>query len=111
MSIITDDMVQDALEFLAQDPHPIAAAKAELTRSENGRRAVRSKMFLVSSAKTIAEREAMAESSPDYLGAIEREAQASEAYEGARAKMTWASTVIDIWRSENANARVSDRVR
>lgn len=108
---ITEAMVSDALNYLAQEPHPIAVARGDLTRAENERKAVRSRVFLMANGKTIAEREATAEASDEYARAIEREARAAEAYEGARAKISWANAAIEVWRTANANARAAERVR
>lgn len=108
---ITEDMVSDALEYLGQEPHPIAVAKGELTRAENERKAVRARMMLIANGKTVSEREATAEASDQYAQAIEREAKASEAHEGARAKIAWANAAIECWRTQNANIRAAERIR
>lgn len=110
-SFITEAMVETALNYLAQEPHPIAVAKGELTRAENLRKVVRARVFMMANGKTIAEREATAEASDEYQKAIEREAKASETYESARAKIAWATTAIECWRTANANARAAERVR
>lgn len=110
-SIITDDMVGDALAYLGQEPHPIAVARGELTRAENNRKIVRARLFVLMAGKTIAEREAAAESHEDYAKAVEREAEAAGAYEGARAHIAWANAAIEVWRTNNANIRAAERVR
>lgn len=109
-NFITDDMVSAALDYLAQDPHPVAIARGDLTRAENRMKEVRSRCFLAESGSVEA-RKAGADIAPDYLKACDEFADANQSFEAARARMRWAETAIDVWRTANANARAAERVR
>ena len=109
--LIPDSAVQAALEYLAQDPAPVAIAKGEMVRAENLRKKIRSEGFMKSDKKTVAEREADSETSPSYEAACKHEADAVEKYESERARVTWATTITELWRSVQANARAAERVR
>lgn len=110
-NFITDDTVSAALDYLAIDPHPVAEAKFDLTEAENNRKRTFAEVFLTADGKTVAEREAAAICSPLYVRAQATEADAVRAYEAARSKVNWASTVTELWRSVQANARAAERVR
>lgn len=109
-NFISDDMVSAALDFLAQDPHPIATARGDVTRAETKVKEVRARIFL-SAEGPVEGRKAMAECNDSYLEACERLAQANEDLEAARSKVNWAATAIEVWRTANANARAAERIR
>lgn len=111
MSIVTDDMVEKALEYLGQDPHPIATARGDLTRAENDKKIIPARLWAVVPGSTIADKKAAAEAHPDYVNACEREQRAVRELEQARAKQQWANTAIEVWRSDQANARAAEKVR
>ena len=110
MGFITEQMVSDALAYLAIEPHPVAIAKGELTRCENAKRTLRSKAFLAAQG-SVAERQATSDCDRDYLTACDAEAEAVQDYENMRAKINWANTTIETWRTENANQRAAERLR
>ena len=110
MGFITEQMVSDALAYLAIEPHPVAIAKGELTKAENDKKIMRAHGFLANGG-SVAERQAEAECSPAYATACQNEVRATEQYEHARAKINWANTTIETWRTENANQRAAERLR
>ncbi len=109
--LVPDSAVQSALEYLACEPHPVAIAKGELVRAENLRKKTRSLGFINSNKKTVAEREADSETTAAYEAACNQEAAAVEKYETERARVTWATTITELWRSVQANSRAAERVR
>jgi hypothetical protein len=102
-----------ALEYLAQDPHPIGAALGRKVYAENNRRRVRSVLFngSIIAGLSVAAREAAAEAHPDYLDAMKQEREAAQEYEEHRMRVVTARAVIEIWRTQNANIRASESVR
>ena len=109
--LIPDSAVDAALHYLAQDPHPVAVAKADVTRAENIRKSAHARAFLTASGKTIEEKKALAELDPQVEAAKKHEGDAIEKFEGERARVTWATTITELWRSVQANVRAAERVR
>jgi hypothetical protein len=112
-NFITDDNVSAALDYLAIDPHPVAEAKYDLMRAENERKRIYAQQFMEASkfVKTVAEREAWALLAPEYVAAQENEALAAKELEKHKSKTNSASTITDMWRSVNANARAAEKIR
>lgn len=111
MSIVSDDMVEKALEYLNQDPHPIAVARGDLTRAENDKKIIPARLWAVVPGSTIADKKAATEAHPEYVEACDREREAVKALEQARIKQQWANAAIEVWRSDQANARAAEKVR
>src|SRR5690348_13227121 len=108
--IVTEHQVSAALEYLADDPHPIAVAKKSVTDAENETKRIFARVFLASDGSVDA-RKAHAEIDPTYISAKERESDAIQSLERHKARTKSAEMIIEVWRSENANARVAERIR
>jgi hypothetical protein len=108
--IVSDDTVSKALAYLADDPHPIALARKALTDTENDREEQFAKLFKETTG-SIKERECHVEALEHYQSYKDREAEAQLEYERHRARVRAAEMIIEVWRSENANARAAERVR
>lgn len=109
--IVKDDMVSAALNYLAQEPHPVAVARKLLTDAENRRKRLFAELYREQNGGTVRDREVAVEVNEDYQVALMEESEASQEYEAARAKIRSSEMICDIWRSENANARAAERVR
>jgi hypothetical protein len=108
--IVSDDNVRTALVYLADDPHPLALAIKAVTDAENDSREVFARFYL--SASGAAEtRKQIATSSPDYIAAKAAEAEAIFDRERHRSRKGAAEMLLEIWRTENANARAAERIR
>lgn len=110
-NLITDDMVSAALDYLALDPHPCALAKAEMVHAENLRKKKYSALFLKAEGKTVAEREAWAETNAEYDFAQSHEVEKIREFEAQKARTVSAQTITEMWRSVQANNRAAERVR
>lgn len=108
--IVKDKLVSDALAYLAQDPHPIAVARKDVVDAENAKKAAFARMF-VDCTGSVKERESYAEISLAHLEARDKEATAILDLERHRARVRAAEMIIEVWRSENANARAAERIR
>lgn len=108
--IVTDKNVSDALTYLADDPHPIALARYELTQAENKSRETFSSCYLAAGGSVEA-RKAAAEIEPTYVEAKKAEAETVKEYERHRSRVRAAEMLLEIWRSEQANARAAESVR
>lgn len=109
--IVTDKNVSDALAYLADDPHPIALARKDLTDAENASKKIFAEMFRASSGSSVGAREAEAVVQPEYTAAKKTESEAFFEFERHRARTRAAEMLIEVWRSENANVRAAERVR
>lgn len=108
--IVNDDTVSDALKYLAQDPHPIALARKDVLDAEEFSKGVFAEAFLDAEGSVDAKK-AAAQSDPAYANAKDEEAEAVKEYERHRSRVRAAEMIIEVWRSENANARAAERVR
>lgn len=108
--IVSDKNVSTALEYLAIDPHPVAMARKNVTDTENKAKQVYARAFLAASG-SVESRKATAEVSAEYIEAKAEEAEAIQELERYRSRARAAEMLIEVWRSENANARAAERVR
>lgn len=108
--IVSEDTVSKALAYLSVDPHPLALARKDMTDAENARERIFAETFLRAEG-TIKERECRVEVDPQYRDAKEAEAISMLEHERHKARSRAAEMIIEVWRSENANARAAERVR
>ena len=103
-SAITQDRMESAMEYLAETDEEYANEKAQVERSEILRKRVRARVFL-SSSGTVAERERLAEVSPEAEQADADYCKTVALYETLRAKRQRAEIVIDVFRTLEASRR------
>lgn len=108
--IVTEKNVSTALAYLADDPHPLALARYELTNAENKSRETCARCYLASEGSVEA-RKATAEIASEYVAAKEAEATAQLEYERHRSRVKAADMLLEIWRSEQANIRAAEKIR
>ncbi len=108
--IVSDDTVSKALAYLAEDPHPLALARKEVTDRENESRRIYSELYLKTSGQ-VKERECTTDTHPDIKTARMFESEAIKELERHKARTKAAEMIIEVWRSENANARAAEKVR
>lgn len=108
--IVKDKLVSDALAYLAQDPHPIAVARKAVMDAENDTKENFARALLDASG-SVAEKQATATVDAAHVIAKDSEAEAVLDLERHRARVRAAEMIIEVWRSENANARAAERVR
>ena len=102
--VISEERMEQAVNFLAETDHDYAMAKAELERSEIHRKRVRSRIFL-SEEGAVAVRQAKAEVHADTVAMDDRYIQALAAFEDLRARRQRAEIVIDVFRTLEASRR------
>lgn len=108
--IVSENNITDALAYLAIDPHPLALARKDVVDAENIAKEIFASQFLKAQG-TVKERESEAECSTLYITAKADESGAILELERHRARSRAAEMLIEVWRSENANARAAERVR
>lgn len=109
--IVSEDNVTKALQYLAHDPHPLAEAKFRLTEAENKTRETWAELFLSSNQTTVDAKKASVEKHPLYLDRKAKEAECAFDVERHKSRSNAAATLIECWRTENANARAAERIR
>jgi hypothetical protein len=107
---VSEKNVSDALTYLAADPHPVAEARFRMTLAENLSKETYAHAFLASEG-TVKERECMAETSESYIKRKRDEADCVLEFERHRSRVKAADMLLEVWRTENANARAAERVR
>jgi hypothetical protein len=106
--IITEEDVDDAVHTL-RDRSPLAAkARAERIHAEEILRTIKARLMQKYAARGVTsvgaqEREAYAD--PEYIAAIDRMRDKVEADELERFQRVNAQTIIEAWRSQEANLR------
>jgi hypothetical protein len=109
--LVTDEMVEEALNYLATSSETIAAARARRLRAEFARKRVRARLILQSNLPAASSREAWAEAHELYFQACEEEVKALEEDEYARDRRNKADVILDCWRTENANRRAGSQFK
>ena len=92
------------MDFLAESDDVYAQEKMELERAEICRKRVRARIFQTADG-TVAERQAIAETSPDTIAEDDRYIACIKAFETVRARRQRAELLIEVWRSINASQR------
>ena len=98
-----------ALDFIRDNAHPLAQAKANVVYMTEYRKTIRAQLMAESSEKTESARERYAESHPRYDAHLKAMQAAVEEYERLRWLMVAATQKIDVWRSLESTARAEGR--
>jgi hypothetical protein len=109
--MVSDDNVTAALTYLSADPHPLAVARFNLTVAENKSRETFARLFLGSNATTNDAKKASAECNSEYAEVKQSEADCVLELERHKSRTKAADMLLEVWRTENANARAAERVR
>lgn len=108
--MITDEQVSTALEYLAIHPHPQAVAEWELAKASIAVEQRHAELYLMVKG-TVAEREARIEGDNEYGDLRYVEAEWKFKLTSEKARVRSCEAVVEMWRTEQANARVAERVR
>lgn len=101
---ITQEQMEDALQYLSDTDETCAALRADMERAEFRAKRTEQAIFKISDG-TVAERTATAKTSTDTESAYEKYFEALQKFEAMRNKRATKAIVIDTWRSLNANRR------
>lgn len=105
--IIQEKQVHDAV-FKKQTLIPLLGEATEKrVICEESKKAILSTLIRACDKKTHAEREAYAYTQPEYMDWVKRYAAAIREEQGIKLNISYVDTVIDVWRTEGANARKS----
>lgn len=103
--IVSDELVQHALDFLRDSAREIGQAKAEMMRTGHRLKVVKALVMKQHNDLSAAKAEVAALASDEYKKALEEDAAASAHYETLRALREAAAMNCEIWRSEQATHR------
>ena len=103
--IITDEEVEEALEYLRHSAPLIAVAKAEVTRTGRLIKSTEALAGKLSGEKTAAAQTREALISEDYQKAVQNEFDAIAQYEQLKAYREAAASKIEAWRTASSNYR------
>lgn len=111
MSVLNESSVESAILFLAQSATELADARATLVSLEEGRKSLKAQLMKQSEAKSNDMREADAYDHPDYRDLIAGLVEATRQSERLRLRRENALTLIEVWRTAQANNRALDRIK
>lgn len=103
--MITDDDVDEALNFLKTNSEKAAKAKAHKVYTEEYRKSIKAEEMAKFSGIPVSAQEREAYRSPIYKQHLKAIEEAVYDDELARWKMIHATTLIEAWRTQNANRR------
>ena len=98
---ISNERMERALNFLVETDREYADARALMEGLKDQSKIIRGQALL-RTAGTVAEREALAYTSPEYVAHIAKLKDATQDYHYLAAKRSTESAVIDCWRSLNS---------
>jgi hypothetical protein len=99
--VVTDEIMEAALKRLASTDDLSAELHTKLERAEFKAKAVKDAMFMRSEG-SVAERQALAGTAPEYEAAMEDYFKALQAHEALRNERARKIIVIEVWRSLNS---------
>lgn len=102
--MISDPRAEKALTYLAETDIDAATAKADMERAEFKAKAVRQTVFKIADG-SVADRNAVADTSEDYRNAMEAYFAALQLYARIANKRETERIVLDTWRTIQANRR------
>ena len=96
--LINDQRLESALTKLAQTDEPVARLHADVERAEFKAKAVKDAIFLRSEG-SVAERQAIAGTHPDYTIAMESYFLSLQTHDAMKNERSREVLIIDVWRS------------
>lgn len=113
-TIVTDEDVEKALDFMRHHAIKAAKAKAERVYLEEGRKAEKARLMKQVEAEankpmSIAQQERDAYAHPEYQKVLEGLRAAVEEDERCRFSILAAQALLDAWRTQQANQRAMEK--
>jgi hypothetical protein len=102
---ITDERAEKSLRYLAETDESCAELRAATETAEAHAKAIRNAIYLHSGKSTVADRQAEADSSPQYADALKSYFDALKEWDAVKNKRQTECIVIECWRSIQANQR------
>jgi hypothetical protein len=96
--LIPNERLEQALKKLAHTDAPVAALHADVERAEFRAKAIKDAIFLRSEG-SVAERNAIAGTHPEYGAAMEAYFSALQSHEAMKNERSREVLIVDVWRS------------
>lgn len=96
--LIPDSRLEQALTKLAQTDGPIAELHANVERAEFRAKAIKDAIFLRSEG-SVAERNAIAGTHPEFSAAMESYFSALQSHDAMKNERSREVLIVDVWRS------------
>lgn len=103
--MISEDRVEAALCFIRDKAEGYGQMVGRCRGLEHRRKVIRSQAFLAAEARSIAEREAIAETSAEYRAILDEIENAETERATLQTLMRGAEMLIEVWRTMAANQR------
>ncbi len=103
--IISEELVHEAVDYIAYHGDKAATAKGMQVRAEYRRKRIRAQLILAAPHNSLGMREAWAEASEAYETACEDLAKCEEAVESHRNQRNKSEVICEMWRTEQATIR------
>lgn len=100
---------QRAVDFIRDSARPLAQAKANQIYLEEFRKTLKAMLMRESKEKAISAQEADAYAHPRYQDHLLAMKEAVEIAETLRWQMVAAQARVEVWRSQESSARMTDR--
>lgn len=100
---------QSAVDYMVKVAPDYAKAKAERVYLEEFRKSKKAILMQAHSDKAIGAQEREAYAHPEYIGLLAALQVAVEAEETLRWRLVAAQTRVEVWRSQESSARMTDR--
>ena len=100
---MSDNNVSEALRYLAEFPHPFAIARKDITDAENELKRIWAVVYGEQEG-SIKDKEAATDRDPRVCKARADISKATLDLETHRARTKAGEMILEIWRTENANA-------
>lgn len=102
---ITQERMEQALDYLSDTDESCAALRADMARTEFKAKAVRAAMVKLSPGTSASAREAEADTSKEVADAWETHFKAMREHDAMKNKRATQAIVFEAWRSLNSNRR------
>ena len=104
-SKITQERMEQALDFLSETDEVVAGLKADMLRAEYVLKRKEAAAFLSAEGKTAVLRQNLAKVDDDVVAAYDAHTDAMEQYETIAAKRKTEALIVDVFRTVEASRR------
>jgi hypothetical protein len=109
--MVTDKMLEQALRYLTDPQQEASKARAAAEHMDDLTKTVMARLMLQSEEKSAAAKEMEARADQAYVTHLEQVKACREVDYMWRNRLSAASAIIDMWRTEQSSIRAAEKVR
>jgi hypothetical protein len=109
--VVTDKMLEQALRYLTDPQQEASKARAAAEHMDDLTKTVLARLMLESGEKSAAAKEMDARAHPDFSAHLAHVKACREVDYMWRNRLSAASAIIDMWRTEQSSIRAAEKVR